>query len=133
MDGSWKVPDSAPSLFVAGETPLLHVESQVFEAMLVGSTWRPVDVEEVISELRYDGRALATVRAYQGALRQFRDYVPDPRYQYGRPRPTAARPLRSVRTLTTCGPGSPGPDRTTPGRGPGGRRRAPVAGPAVRR
>jgi hypothetical protein len=38
VDGSWKVPGSAPSLFVAGGAPLLHVESQVFEAMLTG--WR---------------------------------------------------------------------------------------------
>lgn len=115
MDGSWKVPGSAPSLFVAGETPLLHVESQVFEAMLAGWgdqqrsrnlssdtttdrlravrrfqsftndwpwMWRPVDVEEFTSELRSGGRALATVRAYQGALRQFCDYGADPRYQW---------------------------------------------------
>jgi hypothetical protein len=44
--------------------------------------WRPVDVEEFSTELRGDGRTLTTVRAYQGALRQFLDYVCDPRYQW---------------------------------------------------
>lgn len=44
--------------------------------------WRPVDVEEFTAELRGDGRALSTVRAYQGALRVFLDYVADPRYQW---------------------------------------------------
>jgi integrase/recombinase XerC len=43
--------------------------------------WRPVDVEEFTTELRGEGRTLATVRAYQGSLRQFLDYVCDPRYQ----------------------------------------------------
>ncbi len=114
MDGSWKVPGSAPALFVAGGAPLLHVESQVFESMLAGWrdqqasrnlnaatvadrlrgvrrfqrftndwpwAWRPVDVEEFSAELRAGGRSLATVRAYQGSLRQFCDYVADPRYQ----------------------------------------------------
>ena len=45
-------------------------------------TWRPVDVEEFTAELRGEGRALSTVRAYQGGLRQFLDYVADPRYQW---------------------------------------------------
>jgi hypothetical protein len=44
--------------------------------------WRPVDVEEFTSELRSAGRSLATVRAYQGSLRQFCDYIADPRYQW---------------------------------------------------
>jgi hypothetical protein len=38
VGGSWQVPGSAPALFVAGGTPLLHVEDQVFEAMMAG--WR---------------------------------------------------------------------------------------------
>ena len=45
-------------------------------------TWRPVDVEEFTTELRGDGRSRTTTRAYQGALRQFLDYVCDPRYQW---------------------------------------------------
>jgi integrase/recombinase XerC len=45
-------------------------------------TWRPVDVEEFTAELRGEGRALSTIRAYQGGLRQFLDYVADPRYQW---------------------------------------------------
>ena len=44
--------------------------------------WRPVDVEEFTAQLRGEGRALATIRAYQGGLRQFLDYVADPRYQW---------------------------------------------------
>lgn len=44
--------------------------------------WRPVDVEEFTTELRGDGRSRTTTRAYQGALRQFLDYVCDPRYQW---------------------------------------------------
>ena len=44
--------------------------------------WRPVDVEEFTTELRGEGRSRATTRAYQGALRQFLDYVCDPRYQW---------------------------------------------------
>jgi len=44
--------------------------------------WRPIDVEEFSTELRGDGRPLTTVRAYQGALCQFLDYVCDPRYQW---------------------------------------------------
>ncbi len=44
--------------------------------------WRPIDVEEFSTELRGDGRTLTTVRAYQGALCQFLDYVCDPRYQW---------------------------------------------------
>lgn len=115
MDRSWQVPGGAPSLFVAGGTPLLHAEEQVFDAMLAGWrdqqvsrnlhtdtikdrllavrrfqrftndwpwAWRPVDVEEFTAELRGDGRAHSTIRAYQGGLRQFLDYVADPRYQW---------------------------------------------------
>lgn len=44
--------------------------------------WRAVDVEEFSAELRTGERTVATVRAYQGALRQFLDYVCDPRYQW---------------------------------------------------
>ena len=44
--------------------------------------WRPVDVEEFTAELRGEGRTLATIRAYHGSLRQFLDYVCDPRYEW---------------------------------------------------
>jgi site-specific recombinase XerD len=44
--------------------------------------WRPVDVEEFTAELRGGGRSLSTIRAYQAGLRQFCDYVSDPRYQW---------------------------------------------------
>ncbi len=44
--------------------------------------WRPVDLEDFTSELRGDRKSLATVRSYQRALRQFRDYVADPRYEW---------------------------------------------------
>lgn len=115
MDGSWRVPGGAPSLLVAGGTPLLHPDEQVFEAMVAGWRdqqlsrnlraetvrtrllavrrfqrfahdwpwlWRSVDVEEFTAELRGQGRTLATIRAYQGSVRQFLDYVCDPRYQW---------------------------------------------------
>jgi site-specific recombinase XerD len=44
--------------------------------------WRPQDLEEFTAELRGGDRpaALTTVRSYQGAIRQFLDYVSDPRY-----------------------------------------------------
>jgi len=48
-------------------------------------SWRPVDIEEFSAELRSaDGsaRALSTVRAYHGHVRQFLEYVADPRYQW---------------------------------------------------
>ncbi|MGH3536957.1 MAG: tyrosine-type recombinase/integrase [Pseudonocardiaceae bacterium] len=45
-------------------------------------TWRAVDVEEFTADLRTGARTVATVRAYQGALRQFLDYVCDPRYEW---------------------------------------------------
>lgn len=38
MGGSWQAPGAAPALFVAGGSPLLRPEEQVFEAMLEG--WR---------------------------------------------------------------------------------------------
>lgn len=63
MDGSWKVPGSAPSLFVAGETPLLHVESQVFEAMLVG--WGDQQRSRNLSSDTTTDR-LRAVRRFQG-------------------------------------------------------------------
>src|SRR6476660_7452018 len=40
--------------------------------------WRPVDVDEFTAELRGEQRSLPTVRAYQGSLRQFLDFVSDP-------------------------------------------------------
>jgi site-specific recombinase XerD len=44
--------------------------------------WRPQDLEEFTAELRGGARpaALTTVRSYQAAIRQFLDYVGDPRY-----------------------------------------------------
>ena len=44
--------------------------------------WRPVDLEEFTAELRGERRALSTIRAYQGHLRQFLDYAADPRYEW---------------------------------------------------
>ncbi|WP_240675029.1 tyrosine-type recombinase/integrase [Cellulomonas endophytica] len=46
--------------------------------------WRPVDVEEFLSELRSGPRpaASSTIRAYGGTLRLFCDYVADPRYEW---------------------------------------------------
>ena len=41
-----------------------------------------MDLEEFTSELRGDRKSLATVRSYQGALRQFLDFVSDPRYEW---------------------------------------------------
>ena len=45
-------------------------------------SWRPVDLEEFTSELRGDRKSIATVRSYQGSLRQFLDFVADPRYEW---------------------------------------------------
>lgn len=45
-------------------------------------SWRPVDLEEFTAELRGEQKSLPTVRAYQGSLRQFLDFVADPRYQW---------------------------------------------------
>jgi integrase/recombinase XerC len=44
--------------------------------------WRPVDLDEFTAELRGERKALPTIRAYQGSLRQFLDYVSDPRYEW---------------------------------------------------
>ncbi len=41
-------------------------------------TWRAVDVEEFTADLRTGARTVATVRAYQGALRQFLDFTDRP-------------------------------------------------------
>lgn len=47
-------------------------------------TWAPRDVEEFTAELRGGDRsvALSTLRAHQGAIRLFCDYVADPRYEW---------------------------------------------------
>jgi len=45
-------------------------------------SWRPVDLEEFTAQLRGERRALSTIRAYQGHLRQFLDYAADPRYEW---------------------------------------------------
>lgn len=50
-------------------------------------TWRPVDLEEFLAELRSTGTvarggAISTVRAYAGAVRLFCDFVADPRYEW---------------------------------------------------
>ena len=45
-------------------------------------TWRPVDLDEFTADLRSEKKALPTVRAYQGSLRQFLDFVSDARYQW---------------------------------------------------
>jgi hypothetical protein len=44
--------------------------------------WRPVDLDEFTAELRGERKSLPTIRAYQGALRQFLDYVSNPRYDW---------------------------------------------------
>jgi site-specific recombinase XerD len=46
--------------------------------------WRPVDVEEFLSELRSGDSPVAssTLRAYGGTFRLFCDYVSDPRYEW---------------------------------------------------
>lgn len=44
--------------------------------------WRSVDLEEFTAELRGERRALSTIRAYEGHLRQFLDYAADPRYSW---------------------------------------------------
>ena len=47
--------------------------------------WRPVDVEEFLSELRsrrIASAAASTIRAYGGNLRMFCDYAADPRYEW---------------------------------------------------
>ena len=46
-------------------------------------TWKPVDVEEFMSELRSgSGVAVSTLRAHQAAIRLFCDFVCDPRYDW---------------------------------------------------
>ena len=45
-------------------------------------SWRPVDLDEFTAELRGEQKSLPTIRAYQGSLRQFLDFVADPRYQW---------------------------------------------------
>lgn len=47
-------------------------------------SWRPVDVEEFLAELRSGVRpaAASTIRAYGATLRLFCDYVADPRYEW---------------------------------------------------
>jgi integrase/recombinase XerC len=44
--------------------------------------WPSVDAEEFTAELCGDGRAQSTIRACESGLRQFLDYVADPRYQW---------------------------------------------------
>lgn len=44
--------------------------------------WGPADLDEFTAELRSEQKALPTLRAYQGCLRQFLDFVSDPRYQW---------------------------------------------------
>lgn len=50
--------------------------------------WRPADVEEFTAELRGDGgqagggRAVSTIRGYQGHVRLFCEYAADPRYEW---------------------------------------------------
>ena len=61
MDGFWRVPGGAPSLLVAGGTPLLHPDEQVFEAMLAG--WRD---QQLSRNLRAE-----TVRTRLLAVRRF--------------------------------------------------------------
>jgi len=47
-------------------------------------SWRPVDVEEFLSDQRFAGRPVAesTLRGLASTIRQFCDYVADPRYQW---------------------------------------------------
>ena len=41
-------------------------------------SWRPVDLDEFTAELRGERKALPTIRASQGSLRRFLDYMIDP-------------------------------------------------------
>ncbi len=73
---------AAPGQFVVGDMPLLHVADQVFDAMLAGwanqrAARKPAPRSEFTAELRGDSRELASIRAYQGALRLFCDYAAD--------------------------------------------------------
>ena len=45
-------------------------------------SWRPVDLDEFTAERRGEQKSLPTIRAYQGSLRQFLNFVSDPRYQW---------------------------------------------------
>jgi hypothetical protein len=62
MDGSRQVPGGAPSLFVAGGTPLLHAEEQVFDAML--ARWRDQQASHNLHADTIKDRLLA-VRRFQ--------------------------------------------------------------------
>lgn len=72
MSGSWRIPGSAPGLFLEAGAPLLRPGDQVFEAMLSG--WRDQQLSRNLNK--------ATIKDREAAVRRFQRFTNDYPWQW---------------------------------------------------